>query len=368
MDRAGGRQQEKSFSIENTNSVKGVALCLLLVCHLFIQRPDIGLTVKGIPIAQYLADLSKVCVALFVLMSGYGLNESLKGRRSGLRSFFVKRAAKIYLSYWFVWLLFVPPGIVVFGRTLESVYTRDVAIKFALNLLGLHKFFGFWGYNETWWYISLTIGLYLLFPVLRILVRRYGLFVVVINAPLVFIPFKYYATLGLLWVVLVYLFTFTLGIYASQVDLFVKMKSALPGHRGMKQLLITALLMLIIWQRMHGVLLPETLDSATVFNGVLAFWIVVFGYELVFPFRPLGRLLTFIGEHSYNIFLFHTFIYYYYFGDFIYAFKYPVVIFMVLLSLCLLVSGAIEKLKALVGIDRLTAWICHREYKDGITF
>lgn len=61
----------------------------------------------------------------------------------------------------------------------------------------------------------------------------------------------------------------------------------------------------------------------------------------------------FLGEHSINIYLVHTFIYYYFFSDFIYSFKYPALIFLVLLILTLCISIALEELKKRTGYVNL---------------
>jgi len=57
----------------------------------------------------------------------------------------------------------------------------------------------------------------------------------------------------------------------------------------------------------------------------------------------LDKLLEFLGKHSTNIWLIHTFFCYYLFKDFIYSFKYPALIFIVLL-LCSLAASYIVNL------------------------
>lgn len=63
--------------------------------------------------------------------------------------------------------------------------------------------------------------------------------------------------------------------------------------------------------------------------------------------------MSFVGRHSFNIFLFHTFIYAYYFGELIYWSSNPLLIYLTLLLVCLTVSVGIEQLKRLLRIDRL---------------
>jgi len=65
------------FSIGSINSCKGIALLLLLWHHLFYQHSEFG------HLTYTLAVLSKVCVALFVILSGYGYSESVKSKEAG---------------------------------------------------------------------------------------------------------------------------------------------------------------------------------------------------------------------------------------------------------------------------------------------
>lgn len=67
----------------------------------------------------------------------------------------------------------------------------------------------------------------------------------------------------------------------------------------------------------------------------------------------IKNALAFLGTHSMNIFLFHTFIYYMWFRDIIYVTRNPLVIFLELLSACLLISVILESIKKLIGFDSL---------------
>ena len=62
--------------------------------------------------------------------------------------------------------------------------------------------------------------------------------------------------------------------------------------------------------------------------------------------------LAFAGKHSMNMYLTHTFIFAYFLHDFIYWFKYPILIFAVLFSISLLLSMTIEFLKEKIGFYR----------------
>lgn len=81
--------------------------------------------------------------------------------------------------------------------------------------------------------------------------------------------------------------------------------------------------------------------------------LVVMLYQLISLPSWLERPLQFLGVHSYNIFLFHTFIFALYFHDFIFWSRNPILIYTTLLLVCIPVSMGIEWLKSAVHINKL---------------
>lgn len=71
-----------TFDKRQTNIAKGVAVLLLLWHHLFYNDPkNYGkfisvLNINNVPIECLIAILCKICVAIFVFLSGYGLFRS----------------------------------------------------------------------------------------------------------------------------------------------------------------------------------------------------------------------------------------------------------------------------------------------------
>ena len=72
--------------------------------------------------------------------------------------------------------------------------------------------------------------------------------------------------------------------------------------------------------------------------------------------QMVKRILGYLGDYSMIVWLSHTFFCYYLFHDVIYGFKYPLVIFMVLMVISLLVGGIIRYLAK----KKLNGW----EYKS----
>jgi len=157
-----------TLSINDSVQLKGIALMLLLFHHLFYK--NIGLYYDVIilnhGIVHEFGLVCKVCVALFVFLSGYGLGVQHFNGDIDVKHFYKRRFTKLMPSYWLMWLLFVPLGMVFFGRTFDVVYGDNVVPKLIINLLGLQGYPGFYGFNPTWWFMSCIIGLYLMFPLL----------------------------------------------------------------------------------------------------------------------------------------------------------------------------------------------------------
>ena len=111
------------LSLKDTNILKGIALLLLLLHHLFfIQNglyDDIHLYENHFLVNE-LGKFGKLCVAIFVFLSGYGLTiQTNKNHEFELREFYKRRFTKLYLNYWLIWIIFVPIGILFFHRTFE---------------------------------------------------------------------------------------------------------------------------------------------------------------------------------------------------------------------------------------------------------
>lgn len=184
------------LSKNDTMVLKGIALLLLLCHHLFYTNAglfdDIHLFGSHY-LVQEIGKFSKVCVTMFVLLSGYGLAvgaEKSEGIFS-IKSFYLHRFKKLMMNYWLIWILFVPISIVVFGRTFTVAYGYDVPQQLLLDLFGLHDILYQYPttcYNPTWWFYSCIILLYLMFPLLYWWAKKDILSVLLFSIAASFLP------------------------------------------------------------------------------------------------------------------------------------------------------------------------------------
>lgn len=327
------------LSLDDTNALKGIALLLLLCHHLFyIQNgkyDDIKIF-NQYNLIQEFAIACKVCVAIFVFLSGYGLAKKYNNIKLDVKGFYVTRFVKLLLNFWFIWLLFVPIGILFFGRSLEQVYQHHIWLKAFIDFIGLAYSFGYYGMNPTWWFMSCIIILYLLFPFLFKYKKMRFVFLLcsigIIFCPLfVLNPIKYYLT------------SFLLGILFAQSQLFDRILSLQNAFAKISMSIFCLIFFLI----------RNFLPYPLLFDSLLAILLVI-TCKLFIKSGIAFRCLIFLGKHSLNIFLFHTFIYYYYFCNIIYHSRNPLMIYITMLVLCLMISVVIEYLKKMLLFKSLS--------------
>lgn len=329
----------RALTITDTNVLKGIALLLLLCHHCFEPgQPYDDIVLFGHPIVQNIGEFSKLCVAIFVFLSGYGLTiqTMAKGGIGNVLHFYRRRYVKLMINYWLIWLLFVPLGIIVFNRTFPIVYGEHYAWAAFWDFFGLHQAVvgSPWGYNPTWWFYSCIIMLYLLYPIIWKF-RKWWMVMVpfAIMFPYVAQVLPLFGSSGCA----IYLLSFICGM------LMVYLKPEMERVSLSGKLLLFILLLIACLARfyMHSIMW----DSAIVIFGVVF-------YEVVLIPDLFSKTLAFIGKHSCNIFLFHSFILYY-FQEFIYCSTIPLLIYVSLLIVSLLISMGIERIKALFYINTL---------------
>ena len=185
--------RDLKLSLLDTNVLKGIALLLLLVHHLFYIKNGLYndiLIANDHYLVHSIGIWCKLCVAIFVFLSGYGLTiGALKSSGiSNIKQFYWHRFSKLLLNYWFIWLCFVPISILVFDRTLVNAYGSHIVPKLVLDFFGLINCLGIYGYNATWWFYSCIIVLYLIFPMLYKLMKYNPWMLLPLSFAIYFLP------------------------------------------------------------------------------------------------------------------------------------------------------------------------------------
>ncbi|CAI0769704.1 Acyltransferase family [Serratia entomophila] len=164
-----------NISIEKSNYLKGIAIILMLVHHLFAfpDRISPDVTVKyigmlpgtGMYIETYIGLFGKICVSMFLFLSGYGFSL----RREVSAKYIYGKLKNLYISYWLVLFIFFSIGIVFYSgaRFSTSIPT------FLENFIGIKS-----TYNGEWWFFKLYV-LYVLSLPLFVRLNNYAILVIV---------------------------------------------------------------------------------------------------------------------------------------------------------------------------------------------
>lgn len=126
-------------------------------------------------------------------------------------------------------------------------------------------------------------------------------------------------------------------------------------HKSLSKWETIALAMITVAAFPLRMLMPPAL----VFDTATAILIVLLFHNI--NLHPaLAKSMAFLGQHSFNIFLFHTFIYFLYLPQIVYWHRNPVVVFITLLLICITISSSIEYLKRIIYFQQLSLFITNK--------
>lgn len=349
-----------AFDKRQTNIAKGIAILLLLWHHLFFNSNNYygkfisAIPGTNIPVECYLADFCKVCVAIFLLLSGYGLMKSYQKSickdNSGVRlcdknnfKFVWNHWIKMMSGYWFIYIIFVPLGL-LFGRNFIDIYGTN-PLSYIFDFLGIsYLSYGVFPlFNVTWWFMGMIVLLYFLFSLIVKLINWQPEIILVVSFLFTFI---YFFDLSISY----WFAPFVFGMYIAHNEIFEKINNRC--NTIIKRFLLPFSVFLVM-AYIRFAILPNNLY----FDSIFAFSIVLFSYLIISKIPIISSILFLLGKHSANIFMFHTFIFEYYFSSFIYGFKYSLLIYFVMIIVCLAISVTLEFIKKKIKYDKLFAKI-----------
>lgn len=305
------------FTKDDTNAAKGVALIMMYIHHMYFEKATYeAFTIDFFPLnesyALILSSLCKVCVAIFVFLSAYGLTIAYKNKQDALLKDYYRynlgRYVKYILGFMLIFLVFdlvctlsgnANNHVAVFGTGLTGIANT------LLDLLGLSTIMGTPTFCATWWYNSIFVAILLLLPILWVVYRKIG--VAVFFLILVLPRMLVLNSSNLRW----YLPSVVLGMIFADKKLFEKIHNwggqnkHTENKRNCRTIpnIVTAVIIIIIFaqlRRKWGVLLDGI-------DAILAAAIIYLSYETIGAFRITKRIFGFVGIHSMNLFLCHSF-------------------------------------------------------------
>ena len=300
---------------------KGLAILVVVYFHFFhtyfehgsVPAPDWNNLARGLVTWLELAwvKLSKMgfhAVGFFIILSGWALTQSTlrKAEEKALswKEWYQARFFRLFPMYWVAHLLYL---VSPFTARLEKIDGR-----FVLSLLGL-RFIditnNLFYLNSAWWYFTMLIQFYLVFPLLFGAARKLGPFAYLLIACAVGFLIRYFLLVihpvNGMWVLggfaLCRLPEFALGmalgIWGRQSR--ERLEGFLLGGPGFLTGLILYPAALLLY---HGLTAYTFVDFAT---GGCCFLVLIGLAGLIARFSWPARVFGLVGLYSYGIYLIH---------------------------------------------------------------
>lgn len=322
--------------------MKGIAILLMLFYHLFNQMRYVDLCdcliyIGDVP-AVYILSRAANPVAFFLVLGGYGMYKVWK---KGDRHRW-SRVFKLYLHFWFIMAVFV-----TIGHYVKPEMYPGSFLSFVVNMSSIVTV-----YNGEMWFLFPYVLLSLLSPWLFRLVAaikaEYVIAVtLLIHLATSFLISRYggsyiYARPLLYNAILIphLMFNFMLGAMAARQRFFetigCKLKSLAP-----------------VWANcicLGGVIVLISVSCAFKYNYFYSFLFISCALFLYYP-KWVRTIFRNLGSQSMNMWMIHSWFCYHLFPAFTYSFKYPVIIFAVLIIISYLCGKLTDLI--LIPVERL---------------
>lgn len=355
--------EKLTFTRDDTSVGKAVAIILMLVHHLFGFKSRLGEGMEYIPMfsgdVEYaVGGFGKICVAIFIFLSGYGTYKAFSGKKD-----LFKKAGKkvfgLYKKYWSVFFIFIPIGMLI-GVERIKINLAD----FLLNLTAIDT-----SYCGEWWFITPFIIITLVSPVIVRFVDRKWASNIVIDLLLALVASTFLVR-GILHIFDYAVFepvlsnplgkaveeaveffpAFFMGcvvakynLYDKYLQLFKKPYVAIP---------VAVVIMVAVYYLRR--------QFTAEYDYIFAPLFVIASTSFAKSIPPLYKVLKEIGSVSTEIWLIHTFYCYHFIPQIIYAPKNAILITLWLLvisyasgKLIVLATNQFEKLTAKIKSEKV---------------
>lgn len=337
------------FTKKDTNIIKGAAICLMLLHHLFAfpERVQAGTFISLVShgstnLAVLIGAFGRICVPMFTFLSGYGIYRSSLSGKETPTALSARHIFSLYKTYWMVFTVCLP------AIVLKNIYMRtDLIYELIYGFLGLSTTF-----NAEWWFFLPFIIMLVLFPSIKRFIEREraGLYtdlflVVVLNTVFMYIvpemikwdilsPFASTVFYGRLREVMIIMPAFLVGCIFARYDILSTLKTRIGG----KPLWCVAALI-----GMVAVYFVRSVNNKYYdFVNAAVFIVCITVLLPLKPVQAVGRVFEALGKESAVMWLTHTFLCIYWCQRLVYAPKYAVLVFIWLVALSYVLAKLIR--------------------------
>lgn len=331
---------------EDTKMVKGMAIILMLIHHLFAFPDRIHFDyiyiafISGNGIELIIGRFGKICVGMFLFLSGFGIYKQYYNNEKNIISIILKKLKGLYINYWLVFIIFIPIRFFFLNK-------QFILSEFIDNIVGYSS-----SYNKEWWFFAVYILLIITFPlsvkiinnnsvyeilkiiVIAVVIRT--IIPVLVKNPIM-IDFSKTVFYKELYLMLQWLPCFLMGIAFAKIGLFSKLKKFFIDNK-----LDNIVVHMIIFIGIIYIRYRNNNDRAFDYLLVPMF---IFSIINIIKTCRLNKIFSYLGKHSTNMWLVHSFFCYYYFQQLVFYPKISVIIILWLIILSVISSIFINFIK-----------------------
>lgn len=298
-------QEKTPNTLISLSVAKAVGIIFIVVAHI---DQVLGITdaLDASILANHLAErlfhvIGHYGVSLFIVSSGFGLTYSLLRKDKRISGeWFTRRITRIYILFWISYAFFI----ILLGLRPEGI---DLSMEeFIVTLLGIQAFFGYWGghVNGVYWFNTLILSLYVVFPVLFWLLRKGGqwklLLILIVSLVSGYFILENVSLDAFRYLVVSRAFEFSAGIVLAYIY-YRRGELLKQAWRGWVFLGLAA----AIFAAYFYLLNSPALIALVLLSGPLLF-VGLFALMDYVPARSwLNPAILFLEKHAHALFLFH---------------------------------------------------------------
>lgn len=345
-----GVPKRVEYGKDEATALKGIAILILLFHHLFLKGrfEDFGVSFAPFPVEfiTKIASYSKICVAIYAFISGYGLYLGYQNKKSSDIKWVAQRYLKTFSGFWLIVVLSWIVCQFINGRVSTQYFSKSPWAGIAymiLEFLGLSDLFGTPSICGSWWYMSAAFVFIVLTPLVA---RAKNSIAIACLITMLCVRVLFGGDLSAYLdeymsfsKPLAFVMPFLIGAIFAKNNLIIKIVNA--RHRWLRLILELSLLVFFF---VSYIKIPS-LAFYDIKMGVFGLPVILICIEYIIPRKGIHPVFVFLGKHSMNIFLVHTFIRRTYLEDFTYSFPHFTIIIVVLLLLSLSISLVLEWIK-----------------------
>ena len=346
----------EGLSKKESMALKGMAVLMLVFHHCYrttakFEKYDV--VFRGLTCEQVIsiAGWCKICVAIFAFVSGYGLMYGYTRKAAGKNADSVSRWTLKHIfstmsGFWFTAVVFYilytllkKPDFHKWGATFS-----EKSLHIGLDILGISKLMGTKSLNGSWWYMSAAFVYILLLPILAGMIRKYGAF---LSIAIIFI---FPRVIGMNFPggtsAYSFLMTFTIGVICCDCDFFSRFRSL--GNRKVTGILLGMMIVASFF-------LYHRVDIKTLWEfhfAIVPFLVILFCTEYLCKIRWIAGILEYLGKHSMNIWLTHTFVRDW-LGKYVFSVREFWLVPLLILVVSLMIGYCLDLLKKISGYENV---------------